>query len=116
MYGESVIEIETRVLAMKNYPCMDCHTVKEKLDNIAQLTFPLHQPHNQLSFKHMNGVKNCYTCHVQDNLNELQLMNKSKVSFDESYKVCFQCHGEKKRDWSLGIHGRQIGSAPGKEN
>jgi len=110
VFAESTIEIEKRVLAMKNFPCMKCHTQKDQLQVLKKMTFPLNKPHSELTFKHMPTVKNCYTCHNKDNLNTLHLFNKSTISFDQSYQLCSQCHGEKKRDWGLGIHGRQMGS------
>ena len=37
-------------------------------------------------------------------------LGEKKVSFDESYLLCGQCHGEKYRDWRAGVHGRRSGS------
>ena len=31
------------------------------------------------------------------------------MSFDQSYLLCGQCHGEKLRDWRAGVHGRRTG-------
>ena len=33
----------------------------------------------------------------------------SGCSFEESYRLCGQCHGEKLRDWRAGVHGRRTG-------
>ena len=31
------------------------------------------------------------------------------MPFEESYRLCGQCHGEKYRDWRAGVHGRRVG-------
>ena len=31
------------------------------------------------------------------------------MPFEESYRLCGQCHGEKFRDWRAGVHGRRTG-------
>ncbi len=93
-------------MSMNHFPCMSCHGAI----NNEKAAIPLTKPHEKLKFKHMETIKNCYTCHDQKNRNLLVLANGKKVDFDNSYRICFQCHGEKKRDWEKGIHGKQIGS------
>ena len=39
----------------------------------------------------------------------LHLASGERVPFDESYRLCGQCHGEKQRDWRAGVHGRRTG-------
>jgi hypothetical protein len=105
----SEVELEKRELQVKNFPCMKCHTniVNEKA------SFPLQKPHQDMKFKHFDKVKNCFLCHDQKDRNSLKLVTGGTVSYDKSYMVCAQCHGEKARDWKLGIHGRQIGKWDG---
>ena len=96
---------------VKTFPCMECHVdMKSK-----KAVFPLDYPHQKLKFKHYQGIKNCYNCHNPKNLNELKLINGQKVSFNEAYKLCIQCHAEKGREWKLGIHGLQIGQLKGEK-
>lgn len=99
------VELEKRELQVKNFPCMKCHSAFTH----EQAKFPLKKPHNDMKFKHFEKVKNCFLCHDKGNRNELKLITGEKVNFNKSYMVCAQCHGEKARDWKLGIHGRQIG-------
>ena len=103
---QATVVLEERKMKLKEFPCSSCHGdfVNEKAK------FPLSKPHDSLKFKHMDSIKNCYTCHDKDDRDFLKLHAGEKISFDESYKLCFQCHGEKKRDWQAGIHGKQIGS------
>ena len=43
------------------------------------------------------------------NRDQLHLASGEPVPFDESYRLCGQCHGEKYRDWRAGVHGRRVG-------
>jgi len=96
---------------MDNFPCMECH----KNINNAQAIFPLKTPHHNMTFKHMDSIKNCYLCHDKKDRDKLVLQDGTKIGFDKSYLQCASCHGEKIRDWKNGIHGKQIGSWNGKK-
>lgn len=105
------ITIEQREMGIKSFPCMTCHgNIKNDAPN-----FPLTTPHERLEFKHNATIKNCYSCHDKADRNKLVLQTGEKISFDKSYMQCFQCHGEKKRDWQLGIHGKMVGSWNGQK-
>lgn len=99
-------QMEERQMMLKNYPCMKCH--ENVKNDVPQL--PLSKPHDNLEFKHMSTVMNCYNCHDKENRDLVILNTGEKVDFNQAYKICFQCHGEKKRDWENGTHGKQIGS------
>lgn len=101
------VSIAQRQQQLKHFPCMKCH-INIKND-AAQ--FPLKTPHNNMTFKH-NGenIKSCFLCHDKLDRNKLILISGEKISFNQSFKQCAQCHGEKKRDWDKGIHGKQVGS------
>ena len=45
----------------------------------------------------------------------LKLASGKLLSFKESYKLCGQCHGEKLRDWKVGVHGKRTGYWNGKK-
>ena len=60
-------------------------------------------------------LTNCSWCHHPSDYNRFTLLNGEKISFDEPYTLCGQCHGDKLRDWSTGIHGKQTGSWSGKK-
>ena len=57
----------------------------------------------------------CLNCHATDERNYLKLINGDIISFEESYRLCGQCHGLIYRDWKLGIHGRRVGKWNGKK-
>ncbi len=66
-------------------------------------------------FNHGAPDRWCLDCHDNANRDLLHLTNGKKVPFTESYKLCGQCHGDKYRDWKVGVHGKRIGIWNGKK-
>ena len=95
------------------YPCTDCHAnltpnpVRRKLvdwhDDISAM------------FNHDSENRWCLDCHDLKNRDYLRLASGKLLDFKESYKLCGQCHGEKYRDWKVGVHGKRIGEWNGKK-
>ena len=87
------------------FPCMECH--KDQKDRTRrELGFHDEQ---QSVFDHDAEHRWCLDCHDYDNRDRLRLASGATVPFTESYRLCGQCHGDKFRDWRLGIHGKRIG-------
>lgn len=51
----------------------------------------------------------CLDCHSADHRDKLVKLNGEMVSFNESFRICGQCHGPTLRDWEAGTHGRTNG-------
>jgi hypothetical protein len=68
----------------------------------------LDQYHQEISLNHMPGGW-CFDCHNPDNRDKLRLANGGTVPFEESYRLCGQCHGTVLRDWEVGLHGKRTG-------
>lgn len=54
----------------------------------------------------------CLVCHDGENRDQLRLptsVGGATVSFNESYKQCLSCHGDKQADYYAGIHGKDVG-------
>lgn len=101
------VRVTPRSKQLASYPCMECHQhVTPRRGVFAELK----QPHRTMTFEHMRTVRLCSHCHPAKAYDELRLLDGTRISFDESYRVCGQCHAEKFRDWNLNIHGKQIGS------
>ena len=66
--------------------------------------------HDDIVLKHDAEHRWCLDCHDANNRDTLHLASGEPVSFEESYKLCGQCHGEKLRDWKAGVHGRRTGN------
>lgn len=89
------------------FPCTDCHDNKELKANRTRRE--LQDAHDDIILKHDAEHRWCLDCHDADNRDRLHLASGQPVSFEESYQLCGQCHGEKYRDWRAGVHGRRSG-------
>jgi hypothetical protein len=89
------------------FPCSDCHNPKDLPPNRTrrQLT----DAHDDIVLKHDEAHRWCLDCHDADARDRLHLASGEPVPFEESYRLCGQCHGEKYRDWRAGVHGRRVG-------
>ena len=99
------IAVIERTGRMEQYPCMKCH------DKVVPrpLKLPITGRHRDLRLGHFDGIAECYLCHDRANTDRLRLLTGALITFNESYKLCGQCHGEKLRDWNTGAHGKLIG-------
>jgi hypothetical protein len=69
--------------------------------------------HRDIDLRHGKGAFWCLNCHNTQERNYLMLLNGEVIPFDESYRLCGQCHGSVYKDWKLGIHGRRVGQWDG---
>jgi len=51
--------------------------------------------HGDIVLKHDEEHRWCLDCHDADDRDRLHLASGERISFDESYLLCGQCHGEK---------------------
>jgi hypothetical protein len=95
------------------FPCTDCHAdltpnpVRRELVDM----------HDDISaiFNHDSENRWCLDCHDLKNRDSLRLASGKLLDFKESYKLCGQCHGEKYRDWKVGVHGKRTGNWNGEK-
>ena len=93
-------------LAYEDYfPCSDCHADMEVNLERRQLE----EMHDEILLNHGPIDRWCFDCHNPDDRDSLRLANGTLIGFDESYRLCGQCHGTIFRDWREGIHGRREG-------
>lgn len=88
------------------FPCSDCHDGQQTNFKRRVLT----EEHKNIVFEHDADHRWCLDCHNPDNRDKLRLASGVLVPFEQSYRLCGQCHGDKYRDWKLGIHGRRSGN------
>jgi len=95
------------------FPCSDCHSDMEPNPKRRKLV----DMHDSISaiFNHDSENRWCLDCHDIDNRDSLKLASGQRIGFDESYKLCGQCHGDKLRDWKVGVHGKRTGYWNGKK-
>lgn len=87
------------------FPCSACHA--DLKPNRTRRV--LKDMHDDIVLKHDEEHRWCLDCHSADNRDMLHLASGDLVPFEESYRLCGQCHGEKYRDWRAGVHGRRTG-------
>jgi hypothetical protein len=89
------------------FPCTQCHNADMPANRTRrQLT----DMHTDIELKHDTEHRWCLDCHDADHRDQLHLASGEPVPFEESYRLCGQCHGEKYRDWRAGVHGRRVGN------
>lgn len=104
--------IEVVVRSLNNSPCSNCHGQFEPGE--VEITSDSHE--GLRGFKHMKHINTCTFCHNSEDPDQLvDFISGKKLPISQSHQICGQCHGEKYRDWSLGIHGKQIGNWNGKK-
>jgi hypothetical protein len=86
------------------FPCSECHVDLDVDPEPRELMM-----HEDIQINHGPKERWCLDCHNADDRDHLRLANGTLVGFDESYKLCGQCHGTIYRDWREGIHGRRRG-------
>lgn len=85
------------------YPCSDCHEDEETNPTVR----PLEEEHDDLELKH--GDLWCMSCHDSDDRDSFHLADVTRVTFEDSWKLCTQCHAKKLPDWRAGVHGKRTG-------
>ena len=88
------------------FPCSNCHSGMP----VNRTRRVLKDMHTDIVLKHDEAHRWCLDCHGAENRDRLHLASGEPVSFEESYLLCGQCHGEKLRDWRAGVHGRRTGA------
>lgn len=86
------------------FPCTECHDDPDPDTEPRELGM-----HEEIQLNHGPKDRWCFDCHNPGDRDYLRLVNGTLVGFDESYKLCGQCHGTIYRDWREGIHGRRRG-------
>lgn len=105
------IQVPPPPLNEDTFPCMECHADMDPNPERRELE----EFHDDIIFTHDEENRWCMDCHDAENRNMLHSASGELISFEESYKLCGQCHGPKLRDWRAGIHGRRTGSWNGKK-
>ncbi len=95
--------------ALGLFPCTACHT---EPGNPQRRELGFHD--EVLPLRH-GPNRWCLDCHDLKDRDMLHLTDGELVPFGESYRLCGQCHGDKYRDWKVGVHGKRIGYWNGKK-
>lgn len=101
--------IPERTGEITSYKCSECHN--EPLADLKAIQPKIgEKSHWNIQLNHASDeVMNCTSCHGNENMDELHSITNQKISFNESYKLCAQCHQMEYEDWVGGAHGKRIG-------
>ena len=99
--------IRERLSEITSFPCSECHNVPA-----SQLKAEGEQKaHWELKLNHANAdVMDCMTCHTDNNMDELHSGTGKVIDYNDSYKLCGQCHSPQYKDWKGGAHGKRVES------
>jgi len=97
---------------IQEFPCSDCHDSFKQ----GKIQLPLKKGHQHIRKTHpMERSRHCTLCHHSKKTDKLVLLNSASILMAQANELCGQCHGEKHRDWKMGIHGKQIGQWNGRK-
>jgi Doubled CXXCH motif (Paired_CXXCH_1) len=89
------------------FPCTQCHDHMQPPNRKRRV---LVEYHTDIVLHHAEGERWCLDCHNVINRDKLRLVSGELIDFTESYRLCGQCHGDKYRDWKVGVHGKRTGN------
>lgn len=90
--------------------CLDCHEERQAPTDCASCHREIREPqHANISLHHSENMTTCFVCHDEENRDVLRMAHGELLPFEESWRLCGQCHGPKLRDWKQGLHGKRIG-------
>ncbi len=98
---------------LSDFDCYACHEKNKpptlRFDTNNVLIVP--KEHSDIVMGHGSHGRNnnCFNCHDENNLTQLQTRDGHSVTFAESQRLCGSCHGPTYRDWEAGAHGRTSG-------
>ncbi|MCP5106697.1 MAG: hypothetical protein GY950_25155 [bacterium] len=92
------------------YDCTDCHKDFKTRTDPREMT----AEHRELRYDHIKGDNWCFSCHYEalDKRNRIYPAKARDIyrGPQDMVKICSRCHGDKTREWEIGIHGKVVGS------
>jgi hypothetical protein len=104
-FGSITVPTALRVRPLGQYPCTSCHLGRKVL-MVERRTADAHQNVQPVHPKQTGAL--CSTCHASDNVELLALEKGERVTLDESYRLCAQCHFAQVDAWADGAHGKRL--------
>lgn len=101
------VAVEPREQLLPMYPCSRCHAGRAP-DPTRRVLKEFHVVRSR-DFAHGDGAFWCYQCHSTENIDMLRTATGQLVTFNEAWRVCTSCHGDKLQPWRNGTHGLILG-------
>ena len=96
-----------------DFECYTCHErnkpLKLKLNAEGDVIVPKEHQNIVMAHGRHHRNNNCFNCHDENNLEELQTRYGRHLKIVESPALCGSCHGPTYGDWEAGVHGRTSG-------
>lgn len=102
--GDGDVHAKLPPISEGYWPCSECH--KPKKDNFNRRV--LIKDHEKIELHH-GEERWCFDCHDRNNRDRLHLASGELIEFEESSRLCGQCHGSVYQDWQAGGHGQRTG-------
>ncbi len=99
--------IPERKSKIKAFKCSECHT--KSIPELKSKNLTGKKAHDSIKLNHATIEElTCNSCHPSQNLDHLKSNLNAKIDFNQSYKVCAQCHSSEYKDWLGGAHGKRV--------
>ena len=101
---------------LEHFPCTDCHKKLKPFRETVKKSKPFRgkdpgeMTHENLTFQHMEEIRECTFCHSIIDPDRLHLLNGERITFEQVPDLCGQCHGERFNEWNMGLHGEESGT------
>lgn len=104
-FGRRIFAIALRSDQPVASPCSSCHRPGQRVlrPEAAQ------NAHRNVLPRHPDKAgAQCRTCHAEGNVEQLALMDGSRVPLSHAYALCAQCHYPQAEAWAAGVHGKRL--------
>lgn len=99
---------------LSDFDCYACHEKGKpptiRFDTNQVIIIPKEHANLVMGHGSHNRNNNCFNCHNELNLEQLQTRDGRELKLSDSTPLCGSCHGPTYRDWEGGAHGRTGGS------
>ncbi|QQR81338.1 MAG: hypothetical protein IPJ69_04190 [Deltaproteobacteria bacterium] len=105
-------KVYKRTSQIEMYPCAECHSSAADFNFVKRELKKEHTDILSLHPKQRVGEDAnywCHNCHNPGEYNQLRLQSGEVIGFNDSQRLCGQCHGTQLEDWKERIHGRRTG-------
>jgi hypothetical protein len=99
------IALRIRTPELGQYPCTSCHVPGDPVVSADRIQ----DAHRNIEAVHPAETgATCGTCHAADDVEALLLLSGERVTLDQAYRMCAQCHAPQVREWEGGAHGKRL--------
>jgi len=95
------------------FPCSDCHEPGDDVNTSPRALEDEHDDKRVLF--HGESSLWCLSCHDRDERDHLHNASGDPIPFEQSHKLCGQCHGRMYQEWKRGVHGKRVGNWQGEK-